>query len=93
MGGRCRAVGTLKLMAQAAEVHVTVGPDGSLSVAAPQLKDAGIHAGDTVVVAREHRRRVRSMLGAHDRGIEFDIEDQRGVRAEMAVGLGEDLTR
>jgi hypothetical protein len=93
MGGRCRAVGTLKPMAQAAEVHVTVGPDGSLSVAAPQLENAGIHAGDPVVVAREHRRKLRSMLGAHDRGIDFDIEDQRGVRAEMAAGLGEDPTR
>ena len=36
---------------QAAEVHVTVGPDGSLSVAAPQLENAGIHAGDQVIVA------------------------------------------
>jgi hypothetical protein len=80
-------------MAQAAEVHVTVSPDGSLSVAAPQLEDAGIHAADTVVVARERRRKVRSMLGAHDRGIDFNIEDQRAVRAEMAVGLGEDLAR
>jgi hypothetical protein len=91
--GRCGAVGTLKSMAQAAEVHVTVGPDGSLSVAAPQLENAGIHAGDQVVVARKHRRKLRSMLGAHDRGIDFDIEDQRGIRAEMATGLGEDLTR
>jgi hypothetical protein len=48
-------------VAQTAEVHVTVGPDGSLSVAAPQLAHAGIHAGDPpVVVVREHRRRVRS---------------------------------
>jgi hypothetical protein len=89
-GGGARYTGA---MAQTAEVHVTVGPDGSLSVAAPQLADAGIHAGDQVVVAREHRRRVRSMLGAHDRGIDFNIEDQRAIRAEMAVGLGEDLTR
>ena len=80
-------------VAQTAEVHVTVGPDGSLSVAAPQLADAGIHAGDPVLVVREHRRRVRSMLGAYDRGIDFDIEDQRAIRAEMAAGLGEDLTR
>jgi hypothetical protein len=72
---------------------VTVGPDGSLSVAAPQLADAGIHAGDPVLVVREHRRRVRSMLGAYDRGIDFDIGDQRAIRAEMAAGLGEDLTR
>jgi hypothetical protein len=86
-------MGTLKPMAQAAEVHVTVGPDGSLSVAAPKLADAGIHAGDQVVVAREHRRRVRSMLGAHDRGIDFNIEDQRSIRAEMAAGLGEGLAR
>jgi hypothetical protein len=80
-------------MTQAAEVHVTVGPDGSLSVGAPQLADAGIHAGDSVVVVREHQRRVRSMLGAHDRGIDFRIEDQRAIRAEMATGLGEDLAR
>jgi hypothetical protein len=93
MGGQRGAVGTLKSMAQAAEVHVTVSPDGSLSVAAPQLENAGIHAGDPVVVARERRRKVRSMLGAHDRGIEFNIEDQRAVRAEMAAGLGEDLAR
>ena len=33
------------------------------------------------------------MLGIHDRGIDFDVEDQRALRAEMAVGLGEDLTR
>ena len=92
-GGLTEAVGTLAPMAQAAEVHVTVGSDGSLSVAAPQLADAGIHAGDPVVVVREHRRKVRSMLGAHDRGIDFDIEDQRAVRAEMAAGLGEDLAR
>ena len=45
-------MGTLKPMAQAAEVHVTVGPDGSLSVAAPRLENAGIHAGDPVVVPR-----------------------------------------
>jgi len=33
------------------------------------------------------------MLGVHDRGIDFDVEDQRDIRAEMADGLGEDLTR
>ena len=59
----------------------------------PQLADAGIHAGDAVVVVPERRRRVRSMLGVHDRGIDFDVEDQRAIRAEMAAGLGEDLTR
>ena len=82
-GGLTEAVGTLAPMAQAAEVHVTVGSDGSLSVAAPpQLADAGIHAGDPVVVVREHRRKVRSMLEAHNRGIDFDIEDPSAVRAE-----------
>ena len=86
-------MGTLSGMAQAAEIHVTVGPDGSLSVPAPPLADAGIHAGDAVVVVPERRRRVRSMLGIHDRGIDFDVEDQRAIRAEMAAGLGEDLTR
>jgi hypothetical protein len=80
-------------MAQTAEIHVTVGPDGSLSVPAPPLADAGMHAGDAVVVIPERTRRVRSMLGIHDRGIDFDVEDQRALRAEMAVGLGEDLTR
>jgi hypothetical protein len=84
---------TLSGVAQAAEIHVTVGPDGSLSVPAPPLADAGIHAGDAVVVIPEHRRRVRSMLGVHDRRIDFDVEHQRAIRAEMAVGLGEDLTR
>ncbi len=81
------------MMAHTAEVHVKVGPDGSLSVPAPQLADAGIHAGDPVVVVPERRRQVRSMLGAHDRGIDFEVEDQRAIRAEMATGLGEDLTR
>jgi hypothetical protein len=85
-------VGTPAEMAQAAEIHVTAGPDGSLSVSASKLADAGIHAGDAVVVAPERRRRVRSMLGIHDRGIEFELEDQRAIRAEMAAGLGEDLT-
>lgn len=80
-------------MTQVAEVHVTVGPDGSLLVTASQLAGAGIHAGDSVVVAPEHRRRVRSMLGVLDRGIDFDVEDQRDIRTEMAAGLGEDLTR
>lgn len=28
-----------------------------------------------------------------DRGTDFGIEDQRAIRAEMAAGLGEDLTR
>ena len=70
-----------------------VGPDGSLSVPASQLEEAGIHAGEGVVVVPERRRRVRSMLGAHDRGIDFDVEDQRAIRAEMAAGLGEDLSR
>ncbi len=69
-----------------------VGPDGSLLVPASQLAGAGIHAGDSVVVAPERRRRVRSMLGAHDRGIDFEVTDQRRIRAEMAEGLGEDLT-
>jgi hypothetical protein len=86
-------VARLAEMAQAAEVRVTVGPDGSLSVPASRLADAGIHPGDAVVVAPERRRRVRSMLGIHDRGIEFEVKDQRAARAEMAVGLGEDLTR
>ena len=81
------------MMAHTAEVHVKVGPDGSLSVPAPQLADAGIHAGDRVVVVPERPRRVRSMLGVHDRGIEFEVDDQRAIRAEMAAGLGEDLTR
>ena len=80
-------------MAQAAEIHLTEGTDGSLSVPASKLADAGIHAGDAVVVAPERRRRVGSMLGIHDRGIEFELEDQRAIRAEMAAGLGEDLTR
>jgi hypothetical protein len=84
---------TLSGMARTAEIHVTVGPDGSLSVPATRLADAGIHAGEAVVVVLEPRRRVRSMLGAHDRGVDFDVEDQRAIRAEMAVGLGEDLTR
>jgi len=75
-----------------AEVRVKVGPDGTLSVPAPQLADAGIHAGDDVVVVPERRRRVRSMLGAHDRGIDFDVDHQRAIRSEMADGLGEDLT-
>jgi hypothetical protein len=48
-------------MTNTAEVHVTVGPDGSLSVAAGQLADAGIDAGDQVVVVPEKRRRVRSI--------------------------------
>ncbi len=64
-----------------------VGPDGSLSVPASRLAEAGIHAGEGVVVVPERRRRVRSMLGAHDRGIEFDVEDQRAIRAEMAAVL------
>lgn len=80
-------------MAHTDEVHVKVGSDGSLSVPASQLADAGIHAGDGVVVVAERRRQVRSMLGVHDRGIEFDVEDQRAIRAEMAAGLGEDLSR
>ena len=88
-----RLMGTLTGMAQAAEIHVTVGPDGSLSVPAPPLADAGIHAGDVVRLVPERRRRVRSMLGIHDRGIDFEVEDQRAIRAEMAAGLGEDLTR
>jgi hypothetical protein len=33
------------------------------------------------------------MLGLHDRGIEFTVEDERAVRADMAAGLGEDLNR
>jgi hypothetical protein len=33
------------------------------------------------------------MLGIYDRGIEFEVEDQRAVRAEVAARLGEDLTR
>lgn len=70
-----------------------VGLDGSLSVGATELADAGIHAGDPVVVVPARRRRVRSMLGIHDRGTDFGIEDQRAIRAEMAAGLGEDLTR
>jgi hypothetical protein len=86
-------VGTLSGMAQTAEIHVTVGPDGSLSVPAPRLADAGIRAGDPVVVVPERRRRVRSMLGIHDRGIDFGVDDQRAIRAEMAAGVGEDLTR
>jgi len=85
--------GRLVGVSQMAEVHVKVGPDGSLLVPASQLAGAGIHPGDSVVVAPEHRRRVRSMLGVHDRGIDFDVEDQRDIRAEMAAGLGEDLTR
>lgn len=88
-----RRMGTMSGMVQTAEVHVTVGPDGSLSVAAPRLADAGIHAGDAVIVVPESRRRVRSMLGIHDRGTRFDVEDQRAIRAEMAAGLGEDLRR
>lgn len=80
-------------MAEAVEIHVTVGPDGSLSVPAPPLANAGIHAGDAVVVIQERRRRVRSMLGIHDRAIDFDVEDQRAIRAERAVGLGENLTQ
>jgi len=88
-----RLMGTLSCMAQAAEVRVTVGSDGSLSVPAPRLADAGIHAGDAVIVVSERRRRVRSMLGVHNRGIDFDVEDQRAIRAEMAAGLGEDLRR
>jgi hypothetical protein len=86
-------VGTLAAIAQAAKVHVTEGPDGSLSVPASKLADVGIYAGDAVVVAPEPRRRVRSMLGIHDPGIEFELEDQRAIRAEMAGALGEDLTR
>ncbi len=70
-----------------------VGPDGSLSVPASELADAGIHPGDAVVVAPDRRRRVRSMLGVHDRGIDFDVEDQCALRAEMGAGLGEDLSR
>jgi hypothetical protein len=92
-GGASMPVGTLSDMAQTAEVHVKVGPDGSLSVSAPQLADAGIHAGDAVVVVPERRRRVRSIFGVHDRGTDFGVEDQRAIRAEMAAGLGEDLTR
>jgi len=88
-----RLMGTLSGMTQTAEVHVTVGQDGSLSVPAPRLADAGIHAGDAVIVVPERRRRVRSMLGIHDRGIHFDVDDQRAIRAEMAAGLGEGLTR
>jgi hypothetical protein len=80
-------------MAQAAEIHLTEGTDGSLSVPASKLADAATYAGDAVVVAPERRRRVGSMLGIHDRGIEFELEDQRAIRAEMAAGLGEDLTR
>ena len=79
--------------AHTVEVHVKVGPDGSLLVPASQLAEAGIHAGDPVVVVPERRRHVRSMLGVHDRGIDFDVEDQRAIRAEMGTGLGEDLTR
>jgi hypothetical protein len=75
-----------------AEVRVKVGANGALLVPATQLANAGIHAGDDVVVVPEQRRQVRSMLGAHDRGIKFDVEDQRAIRAEMADGLGEDLT-
>ncbi len=80
-------------MTNTAEVHVMVGPDGSLSVAAAELANAGIYAGDPVVVMPRRQRQVRSMLGVHDRGIEFTVEDQRAVRADMAAGLGEDLTR
>jgi hypothetical protein len=80
-------------MAKTAEVHAMVGPDGSLLVGATQLADAGIHAGEPVVVVPERRRRVRSMLGIHQRGTDFGIDDQRSIRAEMAAGLGEDLTR
>jgi hypothetical protein len=29
------------------------------------------------------------MLGIHDRGIDFGVDDQRAVRAEMAAGVGE----
>jgi hypothetical protein len=87
------AIGRLVGLSQTAEVHVKVGPDGSLSVPASQLAEAGIHAGEGVVVVPERRRRIRSMLGAHDRGVDFDVEDQRALRAEMGAGLGEDLSR
>ena len=80
-------------MAKTAEVHAIVGLDGSLLVGATELGDAGIYPGDPVVVVPARRRRVRSMLGIHNRGTDFGIEDQRAIRAEMAAGLGEDLTR
>ncbi|MHB1534978.1 MAG: hypothetical protein ACYC1D_10295 [Acidimicrobiales bacterium] len=80
-------------MSQTAEVHVKVGRDGSLSVPASQLAEAAIHAGEGVLVVSERRRRIRSMLGVHDRGIDFDVKDQRALRTEMGAGLGEDLSR
>ncbi len=73
-------------MTNTAEVHVMVGPDGSLSVAAAELANAGIYAGDPVVVMPRRQRQVRSMLGVHDRGIEFTVENQRAVRAEWPPG-------
>lgn len=88
-----RAGSTMMTMAHTGELHTTVGADGSLKLAATDLADAGIHAGDPVLVVVESRRQVRSMLGILDRDIEFDVEDQRAIRSEMAVGLGEDLTR
>ncbi|MGH3260782.1 MAG: hypothetical protein ACRDNS_02190 [Trebonia sp.] len=80
-------------MTRSSALHVRVGSDGTLSVAAPQLAGAGIEPGDTVLIVPEGGRPVRSMLGVHDSGVEFEVDDQRALRAEMAGGLGDDLAR
>lgn len=84
-----RAAVPCSAMAHTGELHATVGADGSLKVAAPDLAHIGIHPGDAVVVVAEARRPVRSMLGMLDRGLDFGVEDQRAIRSEMAAGLGE----
>jgi hypothetical protein len=85
-------MGTLSGAAQAAEIHVTVGPDAALShfLRLRSPRPEYMRGGDAVVVIPERRRRVRSMLGIHDRSLASMLRTSAQFRAEMAVGLGED---
>ncbi|MGH8910338.1 MAG: hypothetical protein ACRD0K_28545 [Egibacteraceae bacterium] len=76
-----------------AALDVTVGDDGSLRVAAAELAARGVRPGDRVRVLPLAKRRIRSMLGVHARGVGFTDEHLRALRREMGEGIGEDLSR
>ncbi len=73
-------------------IEVLVGADGSLVVPAAELAEHGIGAGEMVRVEAIPRRRRRSHLGSHRRDLGFTQEHLDELRAEMADGIGEDLT-